>query len=196
VLTPVSQKVPQTSMAGSAGDGATVDGTSVAGQGGDICVSEYKEEVVVKNIKPLLQTGAVDNSEKIGEASAPLDLSHPSLLPYLRVISDVTRRFGPSLTTQQIQLVADELAGVLSAAGSGKHAGIRSVRSWLLAVMNRAATGEFIPEFAPNIDRWRKNRQEAMEAAQSRAPVEQSEAERQKAKAIADLKAMLHGRMK
>ncbi|PKO54969.1 MAG: hypothetical protein CVU28_08050, partial [Betaproteobacteria bacterium HGW-Betaproteobacteria-21] len=80
VLTPVSQKVPQTSMAGLAGDGETVDGTSVAGQGGDIGVGEYKEEVVVKNIKPLLQTGAVDNSQKIGEASAPLDLSPPSLL--------------------------------------------------------------------------------------------------------------------
>ena len=165
----------------------------------DIGVGEYKEEVVVKNIKPLLQTGAVDNSQKIGEASAPLDLSHPSLLPYLRVISDVTRRFGPSLTAEQIQLAADELAGVLSAAGSGKHAGIRSVRSWLLAVMNSAVAGEFIPEFAPNIARWRKNRQEAMEAAQSRAPVQQSEAERQKAKAerakaIADLKAMFQGR--
>ena len=36
VLTPVSQKVPQTSMAGLAGDGETVDGTSVAGQGGDV----------------------------------------------------------------------------------------------------------------------------------------------------------------
>ena len=43
-------------MAGLAGDGETVDGTSVAGQGGDIGVGEYKEEVVVKNIKPLLQT--------------------------------------------------------------------------------------------------------------------------------------------
>ena len=196
VLTPVSQKVSQTSMAVLAGDGETVDGTSVAGEGGDICVGEYKEEVVVKNIKPLLQTGAVDNSPKTGEASAPLDLSHPSLLPYLRVISDVTRRFGPSLTAEQIQLAADELAGVLSAAGSGKHVGIRSVRSWLLAVMNSAVAGEFIPEFAPNIARWRKNRQEAMEAAQSRAPVQQSEAERQKTKAerikaIADLKAML-----
>ena len=85
---------------------------------------------------------------------------------------------------------------MLSAAGSGKHVGIRSVRSWLLAVMNSAVAGEFIPEFAPNIARWRKNRQEAMEAAQSRAPVQQSEAERQKTKAerikaIADLKAML-----
>ncbi len=113
--------------------------------------------------------------------------------------SDVTRRFGPSLTAEQIQLAADELAGVLSAAGSGKHVGIRSVRSWLLAVMNSAVAGEFIPEFAPNIARWRKNRQEAMEAAQSRAPVQQSEAERQKtkaerAKAIADLKAMFQGR--
>jgi len=186
-------------MACLAGDGETVDGTSVAGEGGDICVGEYKEEVVVKNIKPLLQTGAVDNSPKTGEASAPLDLSHPSLLPYLRVISDVTRRFGPSLTAEQIQLAADELAGVLSAAGSGKHTGIRSVRSWLLAVMNSAVAGEFIPEFAPNIARWRKNRQEAMEAVQLRAPVQQSEAERQKAKAerikaIADLKAMFQGR--
>ena len=94
---------------------------------------------------------------------------------------------------------ADELAGVLSAAGSGKHVGIRSVRSWLLAVMNSAVAGEFIPEFSPSIARWRKNRQEAMEASASRASVQQSEAERQKtkaerAKAIADLKAMFHGR--
>ena len=182
-------------MAGLAGDGETVDGTSVAGQGGDIGVGEYKDEVVVKNIKPLLQTGAVDNSQKIGEASAPLDLSHPSLLPYLRVIGDVTRRFGPSLTAEQIQLAADELAGVLSAAGSGKHAGIRSVRSWLLAVMNSAVAGEFIPEFAPSIARWRKNRQESLAAAQSREPMPLSESERQiRAKAIADLKAMFQGR--
>ena len=88
---------------------------------------------------------------------------------------------------------------MLSAAGSGKHVGIRSVRSWLLAVMNNAVTGEFIPEFAPSIARWRKNRQEAMEVAASRPTVQQSEAERQKAKAerakaIADLKAMFHGR--
>ena len=122
VLTPISQKVSQTSMAGLAGDGETVDGTSVAGQGGDIGVGEYKEEVVVKNIKPLLQTGAVDNSPKTGEASALLDLSHPSLLPYLRVISDVTRRFGPSLSAQQIQLVADELAGVLAGQHQPVHA--------------------------------------------------------------------------
>ncbi|MDT4849972.1 hypothetical protein FQZ97_841100 [compost metagenome] len=88
---------------------------------------------------------------------------------------------------------------MLSAAGSGKHAGIRSVRSWLLAVMNSAVAGEFIAEFAPNIARWRKNRQKAMEAAASRPTVQQSEAERQKAKAerakaIADLKAMFQGR--
>lgn len=85
-------------------------------------------------------------------------LLQPKMEPYRAFLEQSTISLGQDLAQQ----IADELTGILDAIEAGKRSPIGSLQRWLLAVIQSAKFGQFVPQWGLSVKHQRELKNKAV----------------------------------